>query len=263
MKTETFTFWEHLAEEIEPFMQMGESLINKTIPLVEKYHVDLTSITDWKEWPAGLQNELKSHIVSLSDNIPDLPLLNELLKTGALYQNIFEKLEIQYFRLDKRDASARTLLLHLMEEVMNASITSGSMKLSDWHELFENRKEVSRVENVGEYIYKKVFTAHHPREEMNIYDYFYNKTSPDEIDKLLGEAKDSILLASTHRGQTKKRGQGMSRYIINCIHHWQSEELMKPLKSVFPFCQCLQLHWNNEINLGTRQGLEATYKQRF
>lgn len=45
----------------------------------------------------------------------------------------------------------------------------------------------------------------------------------------------------------------MSRFIIDYIHHWQEDKLMKPLKLIFPFYQCLQAHWNNEINLGMRQ----------
>ena len=255
-------FWEHLVEEIEPLMQLGESLINETLPLIEKYNVDLNSVMDWEELPATLQNEIRSCIVSLTDDMPDSSLFS-LLQTDVLYQNVFEKLEAQYARLDKKDISSRTFLLHLMEEVMNCSISSGAMKLSDWQELFENRKEASRVENAGEYVYKKLCIVLQPAGKLNIYDFFYNKTLPEEIDRLLGETKDSLLLAATHRGQTKKCGQGMSRFIIDCIHRWQDEELMKPLKSVFPFCQCLQTYWNNEINLGTRQGLEATYKQRL
>lgn len=256
-----FAFWEHLVEEIEPLMQLGESLINETLPLVDKYNVDLNSV-DWEELPATLQNEIRSCIVSLTDDIPDGSLFS-LLQTDVLYQSVFEKLEAQYARLDKKDISSRTFLLHLMEEVMGSSISPGTMKLSDWHELLEKRKETSRVENAGEYVYKKLCIVLQSADKINIYDFFYNKTSPEEIDRLLGETKDSLLLASTHRRQTKKRGQGMSRFIINCIHSWQDEGLMKPLKSIFPFCQCLQTYWKDEINLGTRQGLEATYKQRL
>lgn len=255
-------FWEHLVEEIEPLMRLGESLINETQSLVEKYNVDLTSIMDWEMLPAALQNEIRSYIVSLTDDMTGSSLLG-LLQTDVLYQSIFEKLETQYARLDRKDLSSRAFLLHLMSEVMESSISSGTMKLSDWHELLEERKEASRVENVGEYVYKKLCIVLRPEKQISIYDFFYNKTSLEDIDRLLCETKDSLLLASMHRRQTKKYGQGMSRLIIDCIYRWQDDGLMKPLKSVFPFCQCLQTYWNDEINLGTRQGLEATYKQRL
>lgn len=256
-------FWEHLAEEIEPLMQIGETLLNEALLSVEKYGIDLVTETDWEKLPDAFQDELRSHIISLVNNMPAFSLPVGLLQDGGLYQSIFENLEVQYDRLDKKDASARTFLLNLMEEVMNGSIASGAMRLSDWHKLLEKRKEASRVKNVGEYVYKKLCTALLPEQTMDIYDFFYNRTSDDEIDQLLNEARDSLLLALTHRRQTKKRGQGMSRVIIDYIHRWQDAGLMKPLKSVYHFCQCLQRYWNNEINLGTRQGLEATYKQRF
>lgn len=256
-------FWEHLAEEIEPLMQIGETLLNEALLSVEKYGIDLVAETDWEKLPAAFQDELRSRIISLVNNMPTFSLPVRLLQNGGLYQSIFENLEVQYDRLDRKDASARTFLLNLMEEVMSGSIASGAMQLSNWYKLLEKRKEASRVENVGEYVYKKLCAALLPGETVSIYDFFYNKTSTNEIDRLLNEARDSLLLASTHRGQTKKRGQGMSRFIIDCIHRWQDVGLMKPLKSVYPFCQCLQQYWNDEINLGTRQGLEATYKQRL
>lgn len=263
MNIENVTFWEHLADDLAPMMQVGESLINETLSLIEKYDVDIVSITDWKELPATFQNEIRACIANVSDDIFDISSLGAVLQTDVLYQSVFETLETQYARLDKKDMSARSFLLYLMEEIMQGSISTGIMSLSDWHDLLEKRKETLRVDDVGEYVYKKMCNVLIPEEKLNIYDFFYNNIAPAEIDKLLDETKDSLLLASAQRGQTKKRGQGMSRFIIDCIHHWQAAKLLKPLKSIFPFCQCLQAHWNNEINLGTRQGLEATYKQKF
>lgn len=260
---EQSTFWEHLAEEIGPIMQIGESLINVTWPLFEKYHVDLNSSTSWERLPVELQNEIRSCIVAMTNEMPNITIVGMLLRAGTLYQSIFETLEFQYARLDKKDASTRTFILHLMEEIMYNSISSGTMDISDWRELLEKRKESLYVQNAGEYVYKKLYHTFCKEKKVSIYDFFYNRTSPKEIDKLLAETKNNLLLALLHREQTKKRGQGMSRFIIDCIHQWQEAELMKPLKSVFPFCQCLQGYWNNEINLGTRQGLEATYKQRY
>lgn len=263
MGTEHPDFWEHLIKKIEPIMCVGENLVEETTLLAEKYHIDLTLITDWKDLPVGLRTELQSCIGSLTEHIPAIPMIGGLLETEVVYLCVFEELEIQFSRLDKQDVAARAYLLQLMEEVMDGSISTGMVKLSDWQRVLEKRKEAARVENAGEYVYKKLCAEYDAREKMRVYDFFYNKTSQAEIDELLGKAKDSLLLASAHRGQTKKRGQGMSRFIIDCIHQWQDAELMKPLKSVFPFCQCLQQYWNNEINLGTRQGLEATYKQRL
>lgn len=263
MGTEHPDFWEHLITKIEPIMYVGENLMEETTLLIEKYQIGLTSITDWKSLPIGFRNELQSCIRSLTEHISAIPLIGGLLEADVVYLCVFEELEIQFSRLDKNDVAARTYLLHLMEEVMDSSISTGTMKLSDWHGLLEKRKKATRVENAGEYVYKKLCAEYDAREKMCVYDFFYNKTSQAEIDGLLCKAKDSLLLAFAHRGKTKKRGQGMSRFIIDCIHQWQNAELMKPLKSVFPFCQCLQQYWNNEINLGTRQGLEATYKQRL
>lgn len=260
---EQSTFWEHLAEEIGPIMRIGESLINMSLPLFEKYHVDLNSSTSWERLPVELQNEIMSCILAMTNEMPNNATLDMLLSAGTLYQSIFETLEIQYARLDKKDASTRTFILHLMEEIMSNSISSGTMDISDWREFLEKRKESLCVQNPGEYVYKKLYHTLYKEKKVSIYDFFFNRTSLKDIDKLLAETKDSLLLALLHREQTKKRGQGMSRFIIDCIHQWQDAGLMKPLKSVFPFCQCLQGYWNNEINLGTRQGLEAIYKQRY
>ena len=257
-----FNFWNHLVEEMEHLMKTGESLINKLLALAQKYQISLESEIDWEKLPGTFRDELRLNIISLISDMSNIDLPNVVLQNDIMYWCIFEKLEAQYFRLDKKDASARTLLLNLMHEVMSGSIESKTMQLSTWHDFLEKRKESSRVENVGEYVYKNVCATFESKEVMNIYDFFYNKTSTDEIDRLLCEAKESLLLAYTYRGKTKKRGQGMSRFIIDYVHYWQDLELMKPLKTIYPFCQCLQKYWKNEINLGTRQGLEATYKQR-
>lgn len=257
------SYWEHLVESIEPMMRVGEILLGEVASLAGEYGIDLNSEVNWEEVPADFRERLQGCVVSEMKGISDIPVLGDLLKSGDLYQMVFEQLEVQYARLEKRDVSARAFLQQLMQEVMNVSISTGKMSLADWHGMIEGRKEASKVEDVAEYVYKKLCAAHQVAEKESIYDYFYNNSSPDEIDRLLGEAKESLTLASAHRGMTKKRGQGMSRLIINYIHQWQERKLMKPMKSVFPFCQCLQQYWNDTINLGTRQGLEATYKLRM
>lgn len=256
-------FWEHLVEEIAPLLQISKSLIDESLHLVKKHHIDLSLEMDWEKLPSAFREELRLCIVSKISDKDYTSLSFAFLQKDVMYRSLFEKLEAQYARLDKKEVSARALLLNLMQEIMNDSIDSNAMKLSTWHDLFEQRKEVNQIANVDEYVYKKLCARLGPKEEMSIYDFFYNMTSPNEIDKLLNEVKDSLLLASIHRGQTKKRGQGLSRFIIDYVHHWQDVGLMKPLKSVYPFCQCLQRYWNDEINLGTRQGLEATYKQKL
>lgn len=263
MNIDNTTFWEHLAEEMESLMQVSESLINKILSLIEEYNLDVTVLTEWHTLPDVFRNEIKSYIANHIEKMSNIPTLGIILQTDVLYQSVFETLEAQYIRIDKKDISARTLLLHLMEEVMEESVSSGIMELSDWHNLLEKRKEALHVEYAGEYVYKKICNILCPENKMRIYDFFYNNTSSEEIDRLLITTKDYLLFASEQRRQTKKRGQGMSRIIIDCIHQWQNEKLLKPLKSIYPFCQCLQAYWNNEVNLGTRQGLEATYKQRF
>lgn len=257
------SYWEHLAKTIEPVMQIGELLVEDVRLLAEEFGVDMDSVMKPEDVPTNLRERLRERIVAEMDGILEIPMLGELLKSGDLYQSMFEQLEVEHGRLDKRDVSARAFVQELMQEVMNVSIETGKMRLADWDGIIERRKAASRVEDVAEYVYKKFCVTLRESQEASVYDFFYNKSSPDEIDRLLGEARESLMLASSHRGMTKKRGQGMSRFIIDYIRQWQEQGLMKPMKSVFPFCQCLQQHWNDEINLGTRQGLEATYKLRL
>lgn len=257
------SYWEHLAKTIEPMMQMGELLVADVRLLAEEFGVDMDSEIKPEDVPTNLRERLRECIVAKMDGKLEIPMLGELLKSGDLYQSVFEQLEVQHGRLDRRDVSARAFVQELMQEVMDVSIETGKMSIADWHGIIERRKAASRVEDVAEYVYKKFCAALQVSQDDSIYDFFYNSSSPDEIDRLLGEARESLMLASVYRGMTKKRGQGMSRFIIDYIHQWQERKLMKPMKSVFPFCQCLQRHWNDEINLGTRQGLEATYKLRL
>lgn len=258
-----FTISEHLVQEIEPMMMIADSLMEKVISLVEKYHINLDSDLEWEKLPSAFQDELQMCILSDINEIPTDSLLNEFIQSGSLYQVVFDKLEVQYSKVDKNNTSYRSFIQHLMEDVMKISVTTEVMSMEDWHKIIEDKKEAYRLDDVAEHVYKKMLVTFRPKKEICIYDFFYNKTSTDELEKLLCETKDSLLLAFTHRELTKKRGQGMSRFIVDCVHEWQNTGLMKPLKSVYPFCQCLQLYWNNEINLGTRQGLEATYKQRL
>lgn len=256
-------YWEHLAESIEPMVRVGEALLGEVVSLAGEYGIDMDSEMKPEDVPTDLRERLQMHIVAEMDDILEIPMLGELLKSGDLYQTVFEQLEVQYARLEKRDVSARGFLQRLMQVVMDVSISTGKMSLADWHGMIEGRKEARKVEDVAEYVYKKQCATLQAAQKSSVYDFFYNSSSPDEIDRLLSEAKESLTLASAHRGMTKKRGQGMSRLIINYIHQWQERKLMKPMKSVFPFCQCLQRHWDGAINLGTRQGLEATYKLRM
>ncbi len=258
-----FTISEHLVEEIEPMLIIAESLMEKVISLVEKYHINIDSTLEWEKLPSAFQDELQMYILSEVNKIPTVSLLNEFIRSGSLYQIVFDKLEVQYSKINKNNTSYRSFIQHLMEDVMKISVTSEAMSMDDWHKIIEDKKEAYRIDDVAEHVYKKMLVTFRTKKEICIYDFFYNKTSSAELDKLLRETKDSLLLAFTHRELTKKRGQGMSRFIIDCVHQWQDTGLMKPLKSVYPFCQCLQQYWDNEINLGTRQGLEATYKQRL
>lgn len=255
-------YWEHLAKTIEPVMQLGELLVEGVRPIANEFGVELDSVMKPEDVPTDLRERLQAYIVAEMDGISEIPMLGELLKSGDLYQTVFEQLEVQYGRLDKRDVSARAFLQQLMQEVMDVSISTGKMSLVDWHGMIEGRKEARKVEDVAEYVYKKQCATLQMARKSSVYDFFYNSSSSDEIDRLLSEAKDSLMLASSYRGMTKKRGQGMSRLIIDYIYQWQERKLMKPMKSVFPFCQCLERYWDGAINLGTRQGLEATYKLR-
>lgn len=262
MDTKYSNYWEHLIQEIEPMMNIGESILEETMTLVEKYHIDLSAEAEWEKLSDSFKDELQSCISSKTHTMPNNILFNEFVRSSSMFQMVVDKLEVQYSKLKKNDTSARSLLQNLMQEVMSTSIALNIMSLEDWHEIIMSKKESYQVDDVTGYVYKKLSDLLKPKEEICIYDFFYNKTKQDEIDKLLNEAKCCLLLAFTHRELTKKRGQGMSRFIIDYIHKWQNEGLMKPLKSIFPFCLCLQQYWNNEINLGTRQGLEAIYKQK-
>ena len=259
MNTEQLSYWEDLLKEIEPMMHVGETLLERTLGIVDKYHVDLTSEVNWEKLPESFKDELQSCVSSEMNVIPCGRLLNEFLHSDCLFQKLVDMIEMQYYQLERDDTSTRSFLQYLMQEVMNTSITLNEMNIEDWHKIIKNKKEACQVDDITEHAYKKLSIL--LKGDVCIYDFFYNKTKPGDIDKLLSEAKDSLLLAFTYRGLTKKRGQGMSRFIVDYICRWQNEGLMKPLRNVFPFCHCLQQYWNNEVNLGTRQGLEAIYKQ--
>lgn len=263
MDAEHFTFWSNLIKKIEPMMCIGQSLLEEIVSLVEKYHIDLNSEIEWEELPIDFKSSLQTSISTKLNAIPCELILDEYMRAGNIFLVVVDMLETQHAKVKKINTTARSFLQNLIYEVMNVSITSKAMNLEDWRESIRSKKEAYQVDDVIEYAYKKLSDQFKQQVEISIYDFFYNKTSPEDIDKLLSQARDSILLAFTQRGLTGKRGHGMSRFIIDYIHRWQDDGLMKPLKSIFPFCQCLQLHWDNNINLGTRQGLEVMYKQRL
>lgn len=257
------SYMEHLIKVIEPVMKTGELIVENAISLAEEYKIDLNSTVNWEDMPVDFRERLQVCIVSRLDEISSISPLSELLQSGDWCQSIFEQLEVMHLQLEKSDASARAFVQQLMQEVMSVSIATGKMSIDDWQRKIEMRKEAKRVEDAAEFVYKKFSAAFRMSQDVSVYDFFYNKNSPDEISRLLDEAKDSLMLASSYRGMTQKRGQGMSRLIIDYIRRWQELKLMKPMKSVFPFCQCLQHYWGDVVNLGTRQGLEAMYKQKM
>ncbi|MDD3038064.1 hypothetical protein [Bacteroides sp.] len=256
-------YWENLIREIEPMLQSGEGLVKKAMPLIQKYHIELETPKAYEEMPPAFQEELQAAILSIADGMPEVSPLVSLTGETGVFQTVFEKLDDLHQGMERSDISGRSFIQQLMQEVMTTSVVTSAMELTDWNQFVERRKEACRIMDAAEHIYKKVASEIGSQEKLCVYEFFYNKLSQEQIDLLLLEAKESLSLSAVCRGLTKKRGQGMTRSIIGFIQRWQDTGVMKPMKSVYPFCQCLQQSWNNEINLGSRQGLEATYKQRM
>jgi len=259
MNTSNKDFWDELMVQLQPILEMGEQLLEAVESLCQNYQTNLNLDLDFEDLPVSLQKKLKSVIEKIIDNSTSF----SFIESKDLYQAMIEQLNILYQKNNYISYSVRYSLLHLMQEIMQVSIEHKVMELSDWKNYLEQRSEFRKIKDGVEYVFKKVSISSTSSETYSIYDFFYNNHSTEEIDILLNQTKDSLLLIQKHRNITGKRGQGLSRNLINIIHRWQETGIMKPMKSVFPFCQLLRQHWNDEINLGSRQGLEATYKIRI
>lgn len=246
--------WDEIIEEMRPVLIKSKCLINDILQRMENSQIgsdmnDKIEISDM-----------------ISSFITDLNVSNKLfslLEEKNVYWLMWDKLECVYKISLEHNKQGRTSIINLMEKLVTVSINNKILSLEDWNTFFLERKEADKITDVGEFVFKKVRNKLVPPKELSVYDYFYNKHSKEKIDLCLSEAKEQLTLACSYRELTKKQGQGLTRGIINFIHHWQSEGLLKPMKSVYPFCVCLEKYWLGSINLGTRQGLEATYKQRL
>lgn len=246
--------WNEIIEEMRPILIKSRSLINDILLRMENTQIgsdmnDKIEISD-----------------TISTFITDLNVSNKLfslLEEKNVYWLMWDKLECIYKTSLEHNKHGRTFIINLMEKLITVSINNKVLSLDDWNIFFLERKETDKIIDVGEFVFKKVRNKLVPPKELSVYDYFYNKYSKEKIDLYLADAKEHLTLACSYRELTKKQGQGLTRAIINFIHRWQNEGLLKPMKSVYPFCMCLEKYWSGSINLGTRQGLEATYKQRL
>lgn len=246
--------WDEIIEEMRPVLIKSKCLINDIPQRVDNSQIgyDMNDKIDISDMISSFITDL-----NVSNN------LFSLLEEKNIYWLMWDKLECVYNTSSEHNKHGRTSILNLMEKLITVSINNNILSLDDWNTFFLERKEADKITDVGEFVFKKVRNKLVPPKELSVYDYFYNKYSKEKIDLYLAEAKEQLTLACSYRELTKKQGQGLTRGIINFIHHWQNEGLLKPMKSVYPFCMCLEKYWAGSINLGTRQGLEATYKQRL
>ena len=226
--------WDEIIEEMRPVLIKSKCLINDILQRVDNSQIgyDMNDKIDISDMISSFITDL-----NVSNN------LFSLLEEKNIYWLMWDKLECVYNTSLEHNKQGRTSILNLMEKLITVSINNNILSLDDWNTFFLERKEADKITDVGEFV--------------------YNKYSKEKIDLYLAEAKEQLTLACSYRELTKKQGQGLTRGIINFIHHWQNEGLLKPMKSVYPFCMCLEKYWAGSINLGTRQGLEATYKQRL
>jgi hypothetical protein len=262
MDTNNNDFWDKLVNELQPILTMSEQLMTAMESLCLNHQVDLKIPIVFEDMSPSLQEELGTIIEKTINDFGSFSL-TPYIDSQFLYLSMIGQLNTYYQKPNRIDNSTRFFVLNLMEEVMRVSIENRVMDLSDWENYLAQCKEVTKIKNAIGYVYKRVSLDKSFQSSYCIYDFFYNDHSIQDINQLLNQAKESLLLAQNHRNITQKRGQGLSRHIINIVHRWQDAGIVKPMKSVFPFCQLLQKHWNGIINLGSRQGLEATYKQRL
>lgn len=256
----TDKYWEHLMQEIQPLLCIGKELAERLAPLPESN--EQTTEDDRDKMDNGMQEEVMQILNESVMRIGEVSSLSCLLGKKETFLAAFEQLDALLHRLARNDASARQFIQELMQEVITTSIDNRILTLEEWGFIIKERTETMRTANAAEYAYKQVFHRLNKPCTLSVYDFFYNKTPTTDIDHLLKEAKEKLSFASECRQRTQKRGQGLSRCIVDYIHTWQDQGLMKPLKAAYPFCECLQKHWGNAINLGSRQGIEVIYKQR-
>lgn len=261
MDTSSNDFWDKLINELQPVLEMGQELVFAVESLCLNHQIDLSLPVATESISPSLQKELRTVIERIIDTSGSFSL-SPFIKSHSLYLSMIGQLDACYQKLNRNDNSARYFILNLMEEIICVSIENKVMKLSDWKKYLEQCRETTKIKDAIGHVFKRVSLDKAYRNSCCVYDFFYNDHSPEEIDRFLNQAKESLLLAQKHRNTTKKRGQGLSRHVISFVHHWQDVGAMKPMKSVFPFCQLLQKYWDEKINLGSRQGLEASYKQR-
>lgn len=255
-------FWDKLAEEVTPFLTIGKQLLEEVTDSLEKANINIEYLVDYGSLSPTVKKAMKEILNNALNRVEQTDKITHLIESRDIYISLVELLEKEIKKLSNNERLIKSILIQQMQEVMNASMATSTMNLNDWKTFINSLKETQEIEHPIEYVYHKLRNQGIPKEKVEIQSFFFNKHPWTEIERLLTEAKEYLNLANEHRNTTQKKGQGMTKLILDFILKWQKEGYMKNVHSIYPFVQCLEQHWNYEIYLGTRQGLERNYKQR-
>ncbi len=255
-------FWDSLINDVTPFLEIGKQLLDDINNAVTIANIDYVHFTDYTCLPTSLKDSIGLAIQKVISKAANVNKLSLLIQSKDIYISVIKMLEVEFINSKKDDKLIRSVLITQIQNVMNASISASTMNLNDWKIYIDSIKETQDIDYPIEYAYRKLCKQDLLKEKVEIKNFFYNIHPWPEIEKLLSEAKESLCLANEHRNTTSKRGQGTTRLIIDFIFKWQTNGYMKNVHRIYPFIQCLNEYWNNELNLGTRQGVERSYKQR-
>lgn len=253
---------DRLIEDITPFLTIGKQLLEDITSRLEQSNLDLDHLADYESLSPTIKKTIEEVLTDALTSIEQTDNITHLIQSKDVYISLVEILEEEIKKQSNNKRLIKSVLIQQMQEVINASISTATMNLNDWKAYIDSLKEAQEVEHPIEHVYHKLRNQGVPKEKVEIQSFFYNKYSWTEIESLLTEAKEYLDLANEHRNTTQKKGQGMTRLILDFILKWQHEGYMKNVHTIYPFIQCLEQYWNCQINLGTRQGLERSYKQR-
>ncbi len=255
-------FWDRLIEEVTPFLTIGKELMEEITDSLEQNNIELTHLADYESLPPTIKSSIGEILNKALNSIEQSDQITQLIQSKDVYIALVEMLEKEIKKPNNNSKLIKSVLIQQMQEVIKVSVTTTVMNLNDWKGYIDSLKETQEIEHPIEYVYHKLRNQGVPKDKIEIQNFFYNKYSWSEIESLLAEAKEYLDLANEHRNTTQKKGQGMTRFILDFILKWQNEGYMKNVQSIYPFIHCLEEYWNCQINLGTRQGVERSYKQR-
>lgn len=255
-------FWNSLINDVTPFLEIGKQLLDDINNAITTSKIDLEHFKDYTCLPPSLKKTIGLTIQKVISTTANANKVSLLIQSKDIYISVIEILESEFRKLGKDNKLVKSILITQIQDIMNASISTSTMNFNDWKAYIDSTKEAQGIDYPIEHAYHKLRNQELFKKKVEIKSFFYNIHPWPDIEKLLSEAKDNLRLANEHRNTTQKRGQGMTRLIIDFILKWQTNGYMKNVHRIYPFIQCLNEYWNGELNLGTRQGLERNYQQR-